>query len=174
MKYTPKELETNVNISHTSPLKEFFVLSGGVFVVLIAIYVLLGFCVDLFAPRIPFDVEQALSKPFESIYAAAEKNEKSQRLEELLRALTEVMPEKRMPFNVYLVNNREANAMALPGGNIVVYTGLMDEIESEKEITFVLAHELGHFANRDHLKRLGRGLLLYSVFTILIGSDNSP
>jgi len=173
VKYTPKELKENVNVSHTSPIKEFFLLSGGVLTFLVVIYVILGFCVNLIAPLLSAETERTLGRPFEKIYAGAEKNEDSQKLWMLLKGLEEVMPEKKMPFKAHLVKNRAVNAVALPGGNIVIYTGLWEEVNSDEEITFVLAHELGHFANRDHLKSLGRGLLLYSFLAITIGSDSS-
>lgn len=173
VKYTPKELKTNVNVTQTSPLKEFFILLGGVLGFLVIIYVILGFFVDFIAPRLPYRVEQALSRPFEYIFADAEKNKESEKLEQILRELIDVMPEKRGPYRVHLVNNKLVNAMALPGGNIIVFTGLMDEVESEKELAFVLGHELGHFANRDHLKGLGRGLLFYSLLSLLVGPDSS-
>jgi len=173
VKYTPKELKGNVNVSHTSPIKDFFLLSGGVLAFLVVIYVILGFCVDLITPHLSVETERTLGRPFEKIYAGAEKNEDSQKLWLLLKGLEEVMPEKKMPFKVHLVKNEAVNAVALPGGNIVIYTGLWEEVNSDKEIAFVLAHELGHFANRDHLKSLGRGLLLYSFLAITIGSDSS-
>ena len=173
MKYTPKELKTNVNISRTSHLKEFFILSGGVLGFLFLAYLILGFCVDLVAPWIPVKTEQALGKPFEKMYAKAEENQESKKLAKLLQDFVELMPEKRMPMRVHLVKNNTVNAMAIPGGNIVVFSGLMKEVGSENEIAFVLAHELGHFAHRDHLRGLGRGLVLYSLLTLLIGSDNS-
>ena len=44
------------------------------------------------------------------------------------------------------------NAVALPGGNIVVFAGLLKEIKSENELAMILGHELGHFAHRDHLR----------------------
>jgi len=37
----------------------------------------------------------------------------------------------------------------------------------------VLAHELGHFANRDHLKGLGRGLILWIISAGILGQDNA-
>jgi Zn-dependent protease with chaperone function len=173
VKYTPKELKENVNVSHTSPIKEFFLLLGGVLAFLVVIYVILGFCVDLIAPLLSEETERTLGRPFEKIYAGAEKNEDSQKLWVLLKGLEEVMPEKRMAFKVHLLKNTAVNAVALPGGNIVIYTGLREEVDSDEEIAFVLAHELGHFANRDHLKSLGRGLLLYSFLAITMGSDSS-
>jgi Zn-dependent protease with chaperone function len=32
----------------------------------------------------------------------------------------------------------------------------LQEFETENELAFVLAHELGHFRHRDHIRRLGR------------------
>jgi predicted Zn-dependent protease len=51
-------------------------------------------------------------------------------------------------INVYLMENEEINAVALPGGNIVVFTGLVAQVESENELAMVLAHEMGHFTHR--------------------------
>ena len=50
MKYTPREPKTNVNVSPTSPLREVFVLTGGLRIIVIVIYLLLGLAVDLLGP----------------------------------------------------------------------------------------------------------------------------
>lgn len=62
-------------------------------------------------------------------------------------------------YDVYVVKNSQINAMALPGNIIIVYEGLYDK-SNKSELTFVLAHELGHFVNRDHLKSFGRVILM--------------
>jgi len=46
-----------------------------------------------------------------------------------------------------------ANAMALPGGFLVIYAGVILESENESELAGVVAHELSHCAAR-HAKRL--------------------
>ena len=61
--------------------------------------------------------------------------------------------------------------MALPGGLIVVTQGLLDQVESENELAFVLGHELGHFRNRDHLRALGRGVVISLFFAVVTGND---
>jgi Zn-dependent protease with chaperone function len=61
----------------------------------------------------------------------------------------------------------------LPGRNIVLYSALLEEVNSENELAFVLAHELGHFQNRDHLRALGRGLVLLAISVVLFGEDSS-
>ena len=115
----------------------------------------------------------ALGSPFEAIYAEAVDNEDGRNLSRILKGLTEGAVKGQGAFRVALVENEAANAMALPGGVIIVSTGLLKEIDSEEEIAFVLAHELGHFAHRDHLKGIGRGLLLYSLLLFFTGSDSS-
>ena len=173
MKYTPKQLETNVNVSPTSPLKDFFVLAGGLLAICVGLYVILGFCVDFIVPHLPPETEAALGSPFEAIYAEAVDNEDGRNLSRILKGLTEGAVKGQGAFRVALVENEAANAMALPRGVIIVSTGLLKEIDSEEEIAFVLAHELGHFAHRDHLKGIGRGLLLYSLLLFFTGSDSS-
>ncbi len=51
-------------------------------------------------------------------------------------------------------------------------SALIEELESENELMFILAHELGHFANRDHLRGLGRRLVLTAISTFLFGVDS--
>lgn len=173
MKYSPRKLKKNVNISHTSPVKDFFLLVSGISCVIIIVYLALGLLVNIAVARLPVKVEESLGIFFKQFYKNAKNDEESGKLQELLDKLAAGFPEKDRAFRVHLVENEMVNAVALPGGNIVVFTGLMKEVASEKEISFVLAHELGHFANRDHLKGLGRGLLLWTLAAVFLGNDNS-
>ena len=53
-------------------------------------------------------------------------------------------------------------------------TALLEEAESENEIAFVLAHDLGHHINRDPLKGLGRSLVFLTISSALgIGAGNA-
>ena len=42
MKYTARQPKTNVNVTPTSPLREFFILSGGLVIIVVSLYFLLG------------------------------------------------------------------------------------------------------------------------------------
>ncbi len=46
------------------------------------------------------------------------------------------------------------NAFALPGGNIVVGRGLLNLLESEDELAFILGHEITHVDDRHSIERL--------------------
>jgi len=55
-------------------------------------------------------------------------------------------------FTFFVVNNRQVNAFAAPGGYIGVNTGLIAATRSESELAGVLAHEAAHVSQR-HIAR---------------------
>ena len=57
------------------------------------------------------------------------------------------------PFSFYIIDNPALNAFAVPGGFIVVNTGLIMTSESEAELASVLAHEVAHI-NQRHIPRM--------------------
>lgn len=172
MKYTPKLLSENINISQTHPLKEFAILTGGILGALILIYVLSGLALELVVvPRIPVGVERSLGELFLGNYTLQESAE-TQYLQKILDRLVEHLPPQALDFLLHIEENPAVNAMALPGGHIVLYRGLLDRIDSENELAMILGHELGHFAKRHHLRGLGRGLVLLVLSTAMLGDQS--
>jgi predicted Zn-dependent protease len=173
VKFTPREIEGNVNVSATKPLSEFAWLVAELVLVVAAVYLLLGLATDLVADRIPLEAELLLGKRALSAYTDAPNPALDRRLRELVKALPPDSPLHRYRFSVHRVETKTVNAVALPGGNIVVFSGLLEKVRSENELAMVLAHELGHYAHRDHLRGLGRGLGIAVAAQMLLGSNNS-
>jgi len=93
-------------------------------------------------------------------------------LNQLLERLETKLPaqqRKERNYRVLYVPDSKVNALALPGDAIVIYSGLVAGAKSENELMMVLGHELGHFAHRDHLRSLGRTLLLKIAIAYFIG-----
>ncbi len=59
------------------------------------------------------------------------------------------------PFHYvyHIINKKEINAFALPGGNIYIYKGLLDQLTTDDEIAGVLGHETAHAAHH-HISML--------------------
>lgn len=74
-----------------------------------------------------------------------------------------------MKFKVTVVEGKEVNAFALPGGQIVVYTGLIKEAKSAEQIAGVLAHEMSHATLRHGLERVGQSLGVVAAIQLLVG-----
>lgn len=55
-------------------------------------------------------------------------------------------------FNFYIINDTTVNAFALPGGNVVIHSGLIDKADNWSEVQAVLAHEIAHVRQRHHLR----------------------
>lgn len=74
-----------------------------------------------------------------------------------------------------VIANDIANAIALPGGKIYVFEGLLAKTDNVDELAGVLAHELGHVKNRDGLRHLiyngGTSFLIGLLFGDVTGSS---
>jgi predicted Zn-dependent protease len=172
MKFTPRRPETNVNVSPTSPVKEFVLLTGGLVAIAVGAYFLLGVAVNLVAPRLSVDFEKKLAT---ALMPKIGQDLEFKEREAYLQAIVDRMQRcARLPYEFKVHYDRAAqfNAVALPGGHIIVFGGLFSAAEAENELAFVLAHEMGHYANRDHLKAMGRGLVEMAISSALFGADS--
>ena len=75
-----------------------------------------------------------------------------QYLQDLGRQLSSHSDNPALHFGFYVIDDDEINATTLPGGFIVVNSGLILLTDSEDELAGVIAHEVGHVTQR-HLAR---------------------
>ncbi len=68
--------------------------------------------------------------------------------------------DRKLPYEVCVINNSTPNAWALPGGKIAVNRGLLTELKNEAELAAVVSHEMVHAAARHGAKAMERGVLL--------------
>jgi beta-barrel assembly-enhancing protease len=73
---------------------------------------------------------------------------------------------------VFFTQSDMPNAAVFPGGNVVVFSGLLDKVQSKNGLSFVLAHEFSHLKNRDHLRAMGRSVLLATLSAVLTGAQS--
>lgn len=73
------------------------------------------------------------------------------------------------PLRSSVVRRTEANALALPGGQIYIFRGLIDKAENADEVAGVIAHEIGHVAHLDGTKAVLQAGGLSFLFGMLLG-----
>ncbi|HAC64518.1 MAG TPA: peptidase M48, partial [Cyanothece sp. UBA12306] len=56
---------------------------------------------------------------------------------------------------------------------IIIFEGLVKAVKSENELMMILGHELGHFTHRDHLKSLGRTLMIKMIIASIFGDSRT-
>lgn len=67
-------------------------------------------------------------------------------------------PWNQQRWDYALFENAEANAWALPGGKVGVYTGIFKVATNQDQLAGVVAHEIGHVIARHHDERITRQL----------------
>ena len=174
MKYTPRLPDETANVTPGGPLREFALLFGGALAVLAVLYLLLGAAVDRIVPHISTDLERKIGAYLlGSIPRSNGMDTVEERvLQTILNELMEGCIDLDYQPKVHFVSGDTVNAVALPGGHIVVFSGLLDRLDSLNETAFVLAHESGHFKHRDHLRVLGRSLVFMALSAAVFGGDS--
>ena len=74
-------------------------------------------------------------------------------------------------IEILVVDSRMVNAMALPGGLIILYVPLIRLTETPEELAAVMAHELGHVIHRDPLRKLIRQMGISATLALLRGDS---
>lgn len=174
MIFTPKLPNGDVNISHSHPLKEAAWLVVGLLTILVSCYFCFGWLSSLLAMHLPVKAEVWIGNPIALHFEDKSNDFLQHRLNKLIQALPDDSPMCAYTFRAFLdEESEEINAMALPGGSIIVNEGLLQIVQSENELDMILAHELGHFAHRDHLQSMARSLPMFIISLTMPGDQSS-
>ncbi len=173
MKFVPKEADGNVNVPKVNQGVEFIWMVAAAFAFVSLLYILLGFAVDFAAPHIPPALEAKIGGGYVKTVDDGKRDEAEKALEKIMAKLIAKAPPMPYEFKIHVVYTADANALALPGGNIVIFSGLLNKVKSENELAFILAHELGHYEYRDHLRGIGRAFLVMALSAVIAGGGDS-
>lgn len=71
-----------------------------------------------------------------------------------------------------VVDSHEINAFAAPNGQIVVYTGLLEHLNSAEELAALIGHEVSHIDRRHSIKALSKNVAGYMFVSLLLTDVN--
>jgi predicted Zn-dependent protease len=173
LRYVPRQAPDDINVSKEHPLVEASTLIVGLSLIFVAIAVVLILMVDVVLMFVSPEKEAAMFASWlpDDLVAVDDDDDRQRAVNALTQRLADHWTDTPYEFRVEVSSDPELNAMAFPGGLIVVTSGLLDKVESENELAFILGHELGHFRNRDHIRGLGRGVVLSIFIAALTSSE---
>jgi Zn-dependent protease with chaperone function len=154
------------------------VLSLGIIVaIFISIIVSLFFLKDVFveglAKKVPIDWEQKMGdKLFQTMTLQYDFVENDSLKSELIRvasSLIKQIEKDGTKIEFYFIKDPTINAFALPGGKVVIQTGLIENAKSWEEVLGVVSHELAHVTRRHHIRGVINNLGLYVIISSLVG-----
>lgn len=70
-------------------------------------------------------------------------------------------PDFKWEFN--LIEDNQANAFCLPGGKVVVYTGILKYAKNDDQLATVISHEIAHALARHGAERMSQSMIQQGV-----------
>jgi len=131
----------------------------------------------LVAPHVPVAWEQRLGRSTVEYLAPAKlvcsDPRRQQMLESIMARLAAVAPSPYR-FHLIVVDRPILNALAVPGGDIVVYRGLLEQTQSADELAGILAHEMQHVLQRHTTRALIQHVSTGLLLAALTGDMTGP
>jgi Zn-dependent protease with chaperone function len=156
------------------------IFSGGALILLLFFFAVFKivpyYFMDQFLDKIPLEWEETIGNAVLSAFPV-EKNPDPRvmaLLTDTLRLLKQSKVEKT-PYNlkVFILPTEQINALALPGGNIIVFEGLLKIVDSPEEIAGVLAHEAQHIFLKHSTRGILRNLASWILLALIRGDANA-
>jgi beta-barrel assembly-enhancing protease len=124
-----------------------------------------------------FEQEATLGDMFADVildrYSIVEDNAADTAVQVISKRLVSALDSTHYRFRFTIIKSNEINAFTIPGGNIYVFTGLIQMCDTPEELAAVLAHEIGHTEKRHVVSKLVKQLSITALIGVLSGGDPS-
>ncbi len=138
----------------------------------LAIYLSLDGLSAVVARRLPADWEQSLGDTAIKQFRVQKTFMPDKAAEALLQPLVAPLVAQagsRYRYHFHVINDPSLNAFALPGGEVVIHSGLILKAASPDQLQGVLAHEISHVTEQHGLRSVIKSVGVYAVAQALIG-----
>ena len=124
------------------------------------------------ASKMPIEYEKKIG---EQLFKQVELSEKinTDKSALLTQFFDSLHPNDPYQTKVYFVEKNEVNAFAMPGGYIVIYSGIINNMQSANELVGLLAHEYAHIALKHTIRHVINKVGFYAVLQVFLGHFDS-
>jgi predicted Zn-dependent protease len=130
---------------------------------------------NVIADQVPTEWEEKLGQDYFQILFKESIKEPDPQMRKALdvisKRLLAAVPDQPYDFRIYVHPSKMVNAMALPGGTIIVFQGLINVTDSPEELAGVLAHEFQHVLKRHSTRGIIRSEAI-NILAIMISGDS--
>lgn len=170
-------INDNINVGKSNVMTEFIILVAGIVIIFALLYIFADaigcFFIDRMSDKMQMQIENAFSFGIQpNMYKKSNNTKKLEIIRDKIVPLDKKLQGKSK-FPIYEVPEKQINAFVTPNGTIFFTQGLLSEIKDEETLTFVLAHELGHYAHRDHLKSISRQIIISLILSLFSSGNNN-
>lgn len=142
-------------------------------VLVIGAWMLVGWGFERAVAATPISVDQMIGDQMTGETASYGKTVQIPEIDAVIAEIVQRLePHVATPGFTYkfrVIDNEQVNAMAAPGGQIIVFTGLLRKAERAEQVAGVLAHEISHVTKRHTVRRLFAGAGIFLVMQVALG-----
>ncbi len=103
---------------------------------------------------------QAVAEIYKQMPVLPDSSPITQYVQQLGKKMVNVIPPQRSwPYQFHVVEQKEINAFALPGGPIFINVGTITQADNEAELAGVIAHEMSHVYMQHSAKQMRKNTL---------------
>lgn len=110
-----------------------------------------------------------VSKELEKKYGLVDDPALQARVQQLGLSLVKVSARQDLPYTFKVLDSKEINALAVPGGFIYVFKGLVELMPGDDELAGVIGHEVGHIVKRHSVQQMEKSLGMSILFGLVFG-----
>ncbi len=127
----------------------------------------------LISTKQEIELGKGVARDLEKKYGLVNDPELQARVARLGASIVAVSDRKDLPYTFKVLNSKEVNALAVPGGYIYLFKGLVDYMPSDHELAGIIGHEVGHIVKKHTVVQIERSMAVGVIFSILFGNNNS-
>lgn len=106
------------------------------------------------------EMHQEVIKEFRLI----DSDSRRQKLQTMLDKMLPHRERKAIEYDIHLIDDDEMiNAFAIVGGHLYITTALLDYVDSDDELAFIIGHELGHVDKKHTVRKVQKLVIGNSV-----------
>jgi hypothetical protein len=124
---------------------------------------------NIFSPDQDVEMGKRLSATAEEQLPMLEDLRVNGYLNRLGRKIAAFAPGTQFPYQFHCVNSKQLNSFALPGGQVYIYRGIIEDADDEAQLAGVMAHEISHVALRHGTNQATRKEMSSGLFGMLGG-----
>ena len=113
--------------------------------------------------------QQASQQAQKQLPVLPDSNAVSKYVQSLGAQLASHAPGEKWPYTFHVINQKEINAFALPGGPVFVNLGTIQAADNEAELAGVMAHEISHVVQRHGTRAASKQMAAQLPLAILGG-----
>ena len=150
-------------------MKIFLNLALIIICIYMALYSISGIILQNLPIKSQIQLENILSKYQEYETITLDKNE-IERIDKIKKDILKI--DKNFPktsnLQINIINDKGGNAFCSPNGNIYITQELYKRLNTDEMLTYVIAHEMAHYRNKDHLLSLRKNIASIGVISLIL------